>query len=266
MRTLQLSRWSIPIVYLCAMILAEALIAVGDPEMGLSIHILLIILLLLHGSLVRVQDPTLGALLVAMSLAPLDRVLNLGVPRFDLPTLAWLGLVSIPLLAAIAAVAYVEGFHLRNLGLGFPRWRNFPLQLGIAATGIPLGFVEWGILRPEDWLPGGFALPALLGGVLVLFFATGISEEIIFRGILLTRSTAQFGTVAGLFFMSVAFAMMHLFYNSPLDLVFVFAVGLFYGALVLKTKSLWGVILSHTFDNVILYLIAPFLLLPIVHA
>jgi len=255
-------RWSIPLIYLCTMILAEALIALGDPEMGLGIHIFLIVLLVFHGSLVRDRDATLGGLLVAMSLPPLDRVLNLGVPRFDLPLLAWLGLVSIPLLVAIGSVAYVEGIRLRDLALGFQTWRDFPLQLGIAATGIPLGLVEYGILRPDDWLPGGSPLPAFLGGVLVLFFATGISEEIIFRGILLTRATEQFGNIIGLLFMSVAFAMMHLFYNSPLDLAFVFAVGLFYGFLVLRTRSLWGVILSHTFDNVVLYLVAPFIFLP----
>ena len=247
------------------MILAEALIAIGDPELGVGIHILLIVLLVFHASLIRVHEPALGALLVAMSLPPLDRVLNLGVPRFDLPLLAWLGLVSVPLLIAIGAVAYVEGFRFQDLGFGFPAWRDFPVQLGIAATGIPLGLVEYGILRPEDWLSGALSLPAFLGGVFVLFLATGVSEEIIFRKMLLARATDQFGNVAGLLFMSVAFAMMHLFYNSPLDLAFVFAVGLFYGLLVLRTKSLWGVILSHTFDNVVLYLVAPFILVPGLH-
>ena len=265
MKTAHIPRWSIPILYLCAMVVAEAFIAIGEPELGVGIHILLIVLLLFHASLIRVEEPTLGALLVAMSLPPLDRVLNLGVPRFDLPVLAWLGLVSVPLVVAIGAVAYVEGFRFKDLALGFPTWRDFPLQLGIAATGIPLGLVEYAILRPDDWMPGPFVLPAFLGGVFVLFLATGVSEEIIFRRILLSRATDQFGNVAGLLFMSVAFAMMHLFYNSPLDLAFVFAVGLFYGLLVLRTKSLWGVILSHTFDNVVLYLVAPFIFLPGLH-
>src|SRR5438034_414625 len=45
----------------------------------------------------------------------------------------------------------------------------------------------------------------------------------------------------------------------PRDLVFVFAVALFYGVVVLVTRNLWGVILSHSLGNVILYLVAPFL-------
>jgi len=43
----------------------------------------------------------------------------------------------------------------------------------------------------------------------------------------------------------------------------VFAVGLFYGFIVLKTRNLWGVILSHSLGNVILYLVAPFIFSPI---
>jgi membrane protease YdiL (CAAX protease family) len=40
--------------------------------------------------------------------------------------------------------------------------------------------------------------------------------------------------------------------------MFVFAVGLFYGFVVLNTKNLWGAILSHSLGNVMLYLVAPF--------
>jgi membrane protease YdiL (CAAX protease family) len=197
-----------------------------------------------------------------MCLAPLDRTLSLAVPPFGLTTLAWLGLVSAPLLIAVGSVAYVQGMRFQDLGLALPARRAFPLQLGIALTGIPLGFAEYLILRPIDWLPGGFVLTAFLGGVLVLLFATGVAEEVLFRGILLRRATDQLGRLPGLLFATVAFSLMHLFYNSPLDLALVFSVGLLYGTLVLRTKSLWGVIMSHTFDNVILYLVAPFLLLP----
>ena len=58
---------------------------------------------------------------------------------------------------------------------------------------------------------------------------------------------------------TAVFASLHIFFLNGIDLVFVFAVGLFYGIVVLKTKNLWGVILSHSLGNVILYLVAPFL-------
>jgi membrane protease YdiL (CAAX protease family) len=53
---------------------------------------------------------------------------------------------------------------------------------------------------------------------------------------------------------------MHIFFRNGYDLTFVFFVGLFYAIAVVKTKSLWGAIMSHTLGNVVLYLIAPFLL------
>ncbi len=173
--------------------------------------------------------------------------------------LVWLGLVGIPLVVAAGCVAYVEGMRFEDLGFGSLDGRGLAVQLSIGLTGIPLGFLEYAILRPDSWLPGPFTLPALVGGTLVLLVATGVSEEVIFRGILLRRAVEFLGNYKGLFLTTIVFAVLHLFYRSPADFVFVFFVGLFYGVVVLRTRSLWGVIVSHTFDNVVLYLVAPFL-------
>ena len=62
----------------------------------------------------------------------------------------------------------------------------------------------------------------------------------------------------GLLYVTAIFASLHLYFLSATDMAFVFAVGLFYGFVVLNTKNLWGVILSHSLGNVILYLVAPF--------
>src|SRR5439155_516395 len=93
----------------------------------------------------------------------------------------------------------------------------------------------------------------------VIFFATGVSEELIFRAILLRRAVEGLGPRGGLLYVTAIFASLHVFFLNGVDLVFVFAVGLFYGTVVLVTRNLWGVILSHSLGNVILYLVAPFL-------
>ena len=62
--------------------------------------------------------------------------------------------------------------------------------------------------------------------------------------------------------MTATFASLHIFFLNGRDLVFAFGVGLFYGFIVLKTRNLWGVILSHSLGNVILYLVAPFVFGP----
>ena len=68
------------------------------------------------------------------------------------------------------------------------------------------------------------------------------------------------GARTGVLFVTLVFSAMHIFFLNALDLAFVFLVGLFYAVVVVRTKSLWGAIMSHTLGNVVLYLLAPFLL------
>ena len=273
------SRWPYLLAYLAAVIAAEVLIAIPGgstglerpfQSIGLSIHILLVFTLMFLSVLIQPKDATLAPLLVAASLASLVRVFSLAVPRYPffttpetdpLNTIPWLALVSVPLLVSVAAVAYVQRLRPRDLGLAVHRWPEVVQQTAIALTGIPLGLVEFLILRPQAWIAALTFSSLALGG-LVIFFATGFSEELIFRAILLKRAVEGLGTRGGLLYVTAIFASLHIFFLNGIDLAFVFAVGLFYGVIVLTTRNLWGVILSHSLGNVILYLVAPFVFAP----
>ncbi|TLZ78230.1 MAG: CPBP family intramembrane metalloprotease [Methanobacteriota archaeon] len=278
------SRWPYLLAYLAAVIAAEVLIAIPGgstglerpfQSIGLSIHILLVFTLMFLSVVIQPKDATLSPLLVAASLASLVRVFSLAVPRYNflglvptaafpdpvtnpLNTIPWLALVSVPLLVSVAAVAYVQRLRPRDLGLALHRWPEIVQQTAIALTGIALGLVEFFILRPDAWIESLTVSSVVIGG-LVIFFATGFSEELIFRAILLKRAVDGLGRRGGLLYVTAIFASLHIFFLSGVDLVFVFAVGLFYGFIVLRTRNLWGVILSHSLGNVILYLVAPFL-------
>ncbi len=278
-------RWTYLLAYLAAVIVAEVFIAIpGSPtgpdrpfqSIGLGIHILLVFALMFLSVLLQPKDATLAALLVAASLASLVRVFSLAVPRYNFlglvpsplwpnpeanpqNTIPWLALVSVPLLVSVATVAYVQRLRPRDLGLHFERWVDIPQQTAVAMTGIPLGLLEFFILRPpraQAWIAELTFRSLVLGG-LAIFFATGLSEELIFRAILLKRAVEGLGERAGLLYVTAIFASLHIFFLNGIDLLFVFAVGLFYGIVVLKTKNLWGVILSHSLGNVVLYLVAP---------
>ena len=271
------SRWPYLLAYLAAVIAAEVLIAIPGTtsltdrpfqSIGLGIHILLVFTLMFLSVIIQPKDATLAPLLVAASLASLVRVFSLAVPRYNfvaspetnaLNTIPWLALVSVPLLVSVAAVAYVQRLRPRDLGLAVRSWPEVVQQSAIALTGIPLGLVEFFILRPPDAWIAQLTFGSLVLGGLVIFFATGFSEELIFRAILLKRAVEGLGTRGGLLYVTAIFASLHIFFLNGVDLVFVFAVGLFYGFIVLKTRNLWGVILSHSLGNVILYLVAPFL-------
>ena len=273
------SRWTYLLAYLAAVVAAEVLIAIPGgsnglerpfQSIGLSIHILLVFTLMFLSVVIQPKDATLAPLLVAASLASLVRVFSLAVPRYPffttpetdpLNTIPWLALVSVPLLVSVAAVAYVQRLRPRDLGLAVHRWPEVVQQTAIALTGIPLGLVEFLILRPQAWIAALTFSSLALGG-LVIFFATGFSEELIFRAILLKRAVEGLGTRGGLLYVTAIFASLHIFFLNGIDLAFVFAVGLFYGVIVLTTRNLWGVILSHSIGNVILYLVAPFVFGP----
>src|SRR5213594_3912758 len=271
------SRWPYLLAYLGAVVAAEVLIAIPGTasltdrpfqSIGLGIHILLVFTLMFLSVIIQPKDATLAPLLVAASLASLVRVFSLAVPRYNfvaspetnaLNTIPWLALVSVPLLVSVAAVAYVQRLRPRDLGLAVRSWPEVVQQSAIALTGIPLGLVEFFILRPPDAWIATLTFSSLVLGGIVIFFATGFSEELIFRAILLKRAVEGLGTRGGLLYVTAIFASLHIFFLNGVDLVFVFAVGLFYGLIVLKTRNLWGVILSHSLGNVILYLVAPFL-------
>jgi LysM repeat protein len=64
---------------------------------------------------------------------------------------------------------------------------------------------------------------------------------------------------ASILYVAVVFAVLHLGYKSVSDVAFVFAVGLLFGWLVARTRSLLGVTLAHGVTNITLYLVVPFL-------
>src|SRR3989304_4736950 len=71
-----------------------------------------------------------------------------------------------------------------------------------------LGVAEDFLRRPEGWIASPADLAAFAVGTAVIFTATGISEEIIFRGILLKRAIEGLGERRGLLFVSLAFTAL----------------------------------------------------------
>jgi LysM repeat protein len=127
----------------------------------------------------------------------------------------------------------------------------------LALSGLGFGVAEYFILRPEPLIDElswrSAALPAL-----ILLVGTGFNEEFVFRGVMQSACRQTFGKLS-ILYVAVVFAILHLGYKSVSDVVFVFVVGLLFGWLVARTRSLLGVTLSHGITNIALYLVVPFL-------
>jgi membrane protease YdiL (CAAX protease family) len=242
-----------PLAYLAALTLAEWFTTLSAPPLGLALHGLLLLALMAHAALSpqRAQQ----RFLLALTLAPLIRLLSLSLPLPNFPFVYWYALVGAPLFLAAFAAARVAGYSAASLGLRW-RWQDLPLQLAVGLTGLLFGWVEYQILRPAELIPAltwrQFLLPAL---VLAVF--TGLLEEVVFRGLMQRAAQARLGRW-GVLYVAIVFAVLHLGYQSMLDVAFVLGVGLFFGLVVARTRSLLGVTLSHSLTNIMLFLVVPF--------
>jgi LysM repeat protein/membrane protease YdiL (CAAX protease family) len=240
------------VVYVILIAVAELLTVMTDARWGLALHIGILTALLVQASLVTGQP--YHKLLLVLALAPLVRILSLSMPLEDLDLMYWYAIVGAPLMVTALLVARTLGLSWRSLGFSV---RSLRIQALVVVTGLAFGVAEYFILKPKPLIDefswGAFWLPAL-----ILLIGTGFNEELVFRGVMQSASSDALGKWA-ILYVTVVFAVLHLGYKSVVDVAFVFAVGLFFGLVVAKTRSLLGVTLSHGITNIALYLVVPFL-------
>ncbi len=241
------------IIYLLAIVIAEAVTIAVHPLWGIVLHIAILVAAIVHPA-VTTRYPH-RQLLLSLALVPLVRIISLSMPLANIPQVWWYPIIYAPLVVATVMVMRVSGYKIAQVGLTLGK---LPVQLVVALTGFAFGIVEYLILAPEAmiaeltwqtiWLPA-----------IIFLICTGFVEEFIFRGVLQHSAVEAFGG-RGIIYVSLLFAILHMGFLSWIDIAFVFAVALFFGWVVKKTGSLLGVTLSHGITNAVLYLVAPFFL------
>jgi hypothetical protein len=201
-----------------------------------------------------------SSLLLSLTLIPLLRILSLVLPLRYFPVVQRFLIIAIPLYIACFVLILQLKMDVRRLSLRFPEVRYLPLEVGIVALAVPCGYIEYLILRPPP-LIGSFYFESLLEAILIIFISTGLVEEIIFRGILQSKSIEVFGEWPGIFFVSSLFAVLHIGHLSFLDVLLAFFMGFLYGVVVRTSRSLIGVSISHALMNVFLLIICPLTLI-----
>lgn len=241
-----------PLIYLSAIVAAELIVTFGDARWGIALHACILSAMLVHAALVRGE--ALRRLLLALSLAPLVRILSLSLPLQHVQLLYWYVIVAAPLVVATVLVARTLGLSRRDLGLVV---QHVPNQALVIIAGIGLGMIEYAILQPQPLVQqlNGRAvwLPAL-----ILLVGTGFTEELVFRGVMQSAARGVMGRLT-ILYVSLVFASLHIGYRSAVDLLFVFFVGLFFAITVQRTGSILGTTLAHGAANIVLYLVMPFI-------
>jgi membrane protease YdiL (CAAX protease family) len=248
-----LSRFSVVVLpaYGAVIVTAEMVTALVDARWGVVLHAVVLWALLVHFSWAKERSE--GKLLLALCLAPLIRILSLGMPLGDVDLVYWFLIVGAPMIVAALLVARTVGLTRYDLGLTV---RAIPVQLLIGAMGVGLGIAEYFILKP-DALIDELTWQQAWWPALILLVATGFGEELVFRGVMQSASTDALGKAA-ILFVAIVFAALHVGYKSAPDVALVFLVALFFGWVVARTGSLLGVTLCHGIANVVLYVIVPF--------
>jgi len=251
-----ISRWSVlPFwLYFIAITVAELLTVYVYPLVGVIIYSMMLIAFIVQS--VFISDIKQRNLVLALCLVPIVRILSLSMPLSQLSLVFRFPIIYLPLLGATIAVMWATGLKPLDVGLTFRYW-PWQVLAGIV-SGIAIGVTEYVILRPsplinsfswqEAWLPA-----------LILILSTGFVEELMFRGVLQRHAESMLGR-HGIIYISLIFAILHLGFYSWVDVTFVFLVALFFAAMVKRTGSLFGAILSHGVANTVLFLVAPFIL------
>jgi len=240
------------IIYLLAIVAAEAVTVFVQPVWGIACHAIVLVAVVVHSAVV--DRYFYGQLVLSLALVPLVRILSLCMPLVNIPQIWWYPIIYAPLLVAAFMVMRILGQEAGEVGLNFKR---FPVQLAVALSGFAFGVAEYFILAPEPLITE-FTWQEVWLPALIFLLCTGFVEEFIFRGVLQRTAVEAFGWWRGILYVSLLFAVLHIGFLSWIDVVFVFVVALFFGWVVKKTGSLFGVTLAHGITNALLYLVLPF--------
>lgn len=246
------------VVYLVAITCAEIVTMFLHPLWGVVGHTVIMAMLIVRAA--RSSDRHRQQLALSLTVLPLLRIIDLSLilSLIQVTPLLRFPIIYAPPLVGGFMVMRLMGYRRNELGLTIGPLRSIPLQLGIASSGFLLGWLEYLILKPEPMV-SQLSWTVVLPIALMLAATTGFVEEFIFRGVLQRTATESIGGWWGIIYVSVLFGIMHMGFQSWIDVLFVFAVAMFFAWVVKRTGSLLGVTLAHGLTNVMLFLVIPFL-------
>ena len=245
------------IIYVVVLTISELITSFHSQIGGILMHSLLILCLLGYSSVIK--DKEFSNIFKVLTLPPLIRIIWASMPHMLIKDMYWLLVIYLILFLASYLLIRNQGKDLQWAGIVF---NKPPVQLTIVLMGVVFGTIEYFILSPGPLfhpLISALVIGAPLVPPVAFIMFLSFVEELIFRGIIQNNAMKLIGEIKAVIFVSVIFAIMHIVWHSPSDLVFVLGVSLFYGYAFLKTKSIIGVSLSHGIANIFLFLIIPFM-------
>lgn len=182
--------------------LAELLIYNGLIQGALGVYLLMFVAVLILPYVVTEK----GEVAMAFSLIPLFRLINFGMPVFFESTLLWVALIyGILVIATVLTAAALPAAHLRAPGEVRQLFMHLPYVGGAA---IVLGTIEDSVLTPEPLITGLSVSEGVFFVILMIGFI-GISEELLFRGVIQSTVADYAGPGSALIVSTLLFVVLH---------------------------------------------------------
>ncbi|MDP3879583.1 MAG: type II CAAX endopeptidase family protein [Dehalococcoidales bacterium] len=255
----RVGRWQVffIVALMAGIVVSEYVFAYHNVAYGIVIALALVLFTYLSLSVLHLQRGIINCG-ESLALVPLYILFTSSLPWFFINQQFLLPAVYSCIMGLCFWHIYEKGLSLSDL-FGFSKEKLLKYSLIGLAIGVPLGTVEYLILRPAPAFPG-FEVRYLFRDMVYMFFFVGIGEELLFRALIQRDLADVFGWKWGLLGASFLFAVMHLTWRSVPELGFVFIAGIVLGALYLKTKSLTAPIIAHGVNNVMLVAVLPYLI------
>ncbi len=245
-------------IYLILVAVAEFSMTLDHPKICIMTHAIILFLLLFHSVLEWDKDKFLSRFLMALLLVPLIRILSFSLPYVHFNLVSWFIIVSVPIFIAIITIMWLQRLRPKDVGLLTPfNLRRMPIAAGVILVAIPIGIMEYLILKPNP-LPG-LETTDFISAVLIFVICTGFLEELAFRGVLQYNAVRLFGKWIGIVIVSAFFGLLHAGNISPwnLDCVLAFSAGFLFSIVRERGGTIYGISIAHGLINIVLFLIAP---------
>jgi len=208
---------------------------------------------------IRRTEDQLTACVESLALVPLYVLFTSSLPWFFIHQDYLLPAVYACIIGLCLHHICQKNLDLKEISGHWPGKDKIFLYAGLGvATGVFTGLAEYLVLRVAP-AHTAFGVRELLQNLFYMLFFVGLGEELLFRGLIQKDLARLFGWRWGLFGTVVLFSIMHLTWRSVPELFFVFAAGLVFGWLYLKTKSLFLPVLVHGINNTLLVAVYPYL-------
>lgn len=250
------SNWQLLAIYLGLVGVAELLTVLVSPVAGLVVHCVVLAAFLGHAGAVVNHSVPMARIAFVMAIIPIMRIVSLTTAVATFGYFPWFLFIGAVMAATVVTYMRELEYSLEEVGLAKPALRWIPLDVAIIAAGVGIGVLEYLLLKPGSVFSSA-SWVGLIGPSLLFVLFTGILEEAIFRGLLPAVLGRVYGGLGAILIPALVQGALDLGSLNVLHIALVVATGILYGLVARRTRSIWGVGISHGVTNVVLFLVLP---------